>query len=378
AQQLRRPKKLQPAHLPRMAQSTRSGSGGSADSRFELPAINTRHNPHPHRCVHISSLHGCQVPSVVDDQMPLHLHVCYPTARPEVLRAAAAKPSEQLNGLAKPEHLEQFSRLLAKDKSESCSAWRGALSSLTRETFGVGGDGSSSDGAVPERPSRTRAGPPANPHLAKEAQRLYSPLTGRLVAGGDAAATSAIGKLELLQGSVISMLCRILQTQDRAAVQAWLMAASPRERELVTDIIQSSVANRDEYFVQESLPAACSICRTESRLPTRSSRKTVTTDSGSGGDGATKPSTAAESAGNSASSSRQPTAVQLSLEGGLTGTGKPWAARAAALTPVAAAGRRTSLPSLLAGKGGPWQKKIAPVTALAIENRRFKRKTDFY
>uniref|UniRef100_A0A1I8F9U4 PH domain-containing protein n=1 Tax=Macrostomum lignano TaxID=282301 RepID=A0A1I8F9U4_9PLAT len=290
---------------------------------------------------HQPSLHGCQVPSVVDDQMPLHLHVCYPTARPEVLRAAAAKPSEQLNVFS----------LLAKDKSESCSAWRGALSSLTRETFGVGGDGSSGDGAVPERPGRTRAGGAAT------VQSADGPPGGR----GDAAATSAIGKLELLQGSVISMLCRILQTQDRAAVQAWLMAASPRERELVTDIIQSSVANRDEYFVHLPHRVQAANARARERLSP--------TDSGSGGDGATKPSTAAESAGNSASSSRQPP-VQLSLEGGLTGTGKPWAARAAALTPVTAAGRRTSLPSLLAGKAGDH----CASDSTGNENRRFKKK----
>ncbi|XP_072165515.1 protein TBATA-like [Diadema setosum] len=91
---------------------------------------------------------------------------------------------------------------------------------------------------------------------------VYSAETGRLIPPPSRAMSRGVSRQkqhdhELMyhiaaEGSneslVLEMLCQILQTDSISAVQAWLVSAGEREKNLVLDMIRSAISSEESYF----------------------------------------------------------------------------------------------------------------------------------
>uniref|UniRef100_A0A1I8H186 Similar to n=1 Tax=Macrostomum lignano TaxID=282301 RepID=A0A1I8H186_9PLAT len=289
---------LQPVKKPEPSNSTPSRPSTQSGYRFgqlSKSSFFARHNPHPHRCVHIKGLLGLPIPVVVDDcdDSSYETHLCFPPNGHNDEKLASQRlllpvnaihlnshkhPLDTVNGLQYFTNLRNYSfkekavpRLGLVPVTES---WREQLRSLTDQTFhpeqpvapapaadGRGDMNLRREATYPD-PARQQ-----QPEQSQTARPMYSRQTGRLIPPPSRAmsrrplrssrrSTPAhvlsnyehISAAPDLESAVFSMLCQILQTEDFNAVQAWLVSASDREKALVMDVIRSAVANKAAYY----------------------------------------------------------------------------------------------------------------------------------
>ncbi|XP_070544383.1 protein TBATA-like isoform X2 [Ptychodera flava] len=273
-----------PEHNTRTAllPTTRKDFAGSrpatmASARFgqlSQSAFFARHNPHPARVRHIKGLLDVPICAVHDEgfisnprynlrpntqeskrlysyagRMPVHA-ISYNVHNLNPMMNTNKYPLDIITGLANypwgfKEKASKYGMVPVTD------SWKDELRSLTEKAgLGLPTDIKKHEESQPKRTS------------------VYSADTGRLLpppsrAMSRGASRQQQRKLDLYhhiaaqqdnEALVLEMLCQILQTDSVPAVQAWLVSAGQREKDLVLDMIQSALVNEQDYYQRDNNP----------------------------------------------------------------------------------------------------------------------------
>ncbi|XP_006822050.1 uncharacterized protein LOC100377392 [Saccoglossus kowalevskii] len=253
-------------HRPATQASARFG-------QLSQSAFFARHNPHPVRVRHIKGLLDIPICAVHDEgfisnprytrpntqeskqlysyagRMPVH-SVSYNVHNLNPMINTSKYPLDLITGLANypwgfKEKATKYGMVPVTD------SWKDELKFMT-EKAGLGWNDE------------------LKKFQAKDQKRtaVYSADTGRLIPPPSRAMSRGYSrqqqrKKELFhhiaaeadnEALVLEMLCQILQTDSIPAVQAWLVSAGQREKDLVMDMIQSALANEQDYWQRQNNP----------------------------------------------------------------------------------------------------------------------------
>jgi len=247
-----------------------------ASARFgqlSQSAFFARHNPHPARVRHIKGLLDVPICAVHDEgfisnprysrpntqesrrlysyagRMPIH-SVTYNVHNLNPMINTNKYPLDVITGLANypwgfKEKASKYGMVPVTD------SWKDELRNLT-EKAGLG------------LPTEIKKFEEAQPKRTT----VYSADTGRLIPPPSRAMSRGFSrsqqrKLDMYhhiaaaqdnEALVMEMLCQILQTDSIPAVQAWLVSAGQREKDLVLDMIQAALTNEQDYYTKHNNP----------------------------------------------------------------------------------------------------------------------------
>ncbi|XP_051866241.1 protein TBATA-like [Pristis pectinata] len=206
----------------------------------------TRNNPHPKRVYHIKGLNNALVCKVDDDGVCHKVPVRSTTPKQEPFKPKRPitanipimppSPAHLITGLPLSPCKEEAQPDLGLLYSQ---AWREALKDLTaRVEFFEPGREAKEEEKWTSPYSGERGNLCSSP--SRPVSRSSSRPNSRAGTGECARLVLSVAEREIL---VLELLSQILQTDSLQAVQQWLLVTSPKDKEVVLDMIRMAVSN---------------------------------------------------------------------------------------------------------------------------------------
>ncbi|XP_052035115.1 uncharacterized protein C4orf17 homolog [Apodemus sylvaticus] len=227
-----------------------------------------RHTPHPRRVCHIQGLNNIPICTVNDDDIFPRMLYCSDQFRPSERNETSLTKCSNSASTASPESLSVRglspapNKVPARPRSEPCRKFSQSFKS-------------SRDNPLVRCKDEYKAKrPPVSPRIYSAAASQYSDVTSPKIDGNEN--TVRIPNYLDQEIKILAKLCDILHTDSLAEVLDWLLQASTKEKEWVSALVHSELAEINLLTRQRTNSPAEPATATEPRKPYTSATPTTT------------------------------------------------------------------------------------------------------